>query len=282
MDPNTNVDHLIYLQDRLREFTDAFDEFMTMHVENVGPGATALGIAPAAFPKDGVDAKRLGELTDELDRLSGTLMELADVTSITMTVQGTGKIDPFINWSSFLRPKPLLEASDVRGCLLRAAGRLEGMRVRAEALAAPDLTPVRFHPLVWAAAQRLWNDGHRRHAVAAAAEAVSSQMKLLTGRNDASDTSLWQQAFSEKVPTEGRPRLRWPGNPVDQHVKTMNDGLRLFAPGANMVIRNPATHQDADLTEQDALERLGTLSILAKMVDGCVVERAAEAESAGA
>jgi hypothetical protein len=70
-----------------------------------------------------------------------------------------------------------------------------------------------------AAAQRLWNDGHRRHAVAAAAEAVSGQMKQLTDRNDAPDTSLWQQAFSKDEPLEGKPRLRWPGDTSDQDVK---------------------------------------------------------------
>ena len=49
------------------------------------------------------------------------------------------------------------------------------------------------------------------NAVAAAAEAVSGQMKQLTGRNDAPDTSLWQQAFSNAPSEPGKPRLRWPG-----------------------------------------------------------------------
>lgn len=186
-------------------------------------------------------------------------------------MQGAGKIDPFVNWSAFLRPKPVLEASDVRGCIRRATGRLEGLLARAEALAAPDLVPANFHSLVWAAAQRLWNDGHLPQAVAAAAEAVSGQMKQLTGRNDRPDTSLWQQAFSEKDPIEGSPRLRWPGNSADQGVRSMNDGLRQFAPGVNMVIRNPATHGNGDLSRQDALERLAALSVLAKFVDKCTV-----------
>lgn len=158
-------------------------------------------------------------MTSELHRLAGTLMDLSGVTSVRMNVQGVGAIDPFVNWASILQPKPVLEASNVAGWALQAAGRLEGLRARAKALAAPDLDPVRLHPLVWAAAQRLWNDGHRRHAVAAAAEAVSGQMKQLTDRNDAPDTSLWQQAFSKDEPLEGKPRLRWPGDTSDQDVK---------------------------------------------------------------
>lgn len=48
----------------------------------------------------------------------------------------------------------------------------------------------------------------------------------------------------------------------------MNDGLRQFAPGAQMTIRNPAAHGDA-MGEQDALERLAALSLLARWVDHC-------------
>lgn len=251
-----------------------FDEFMTFHVENIGPTAMARGLAPSVLAKEDADEERVHELVTELHRLAGTLMDLSEVTNIYMGVQGAGMIDPFTNWATILQPKPPLEASNVRGCAVQAAGRLEGLRAKAQALAAPTLDPVRFHPLVWAAAQRLWNDGHLRQAVAAAGEAVTGQMKQLTGRNDAADTSLWQQAFSEKAPEAGKPRLRWPGDLIDQDVKTMNDGLRLFAPGSNMVIRNPATHIDADLSEQDALERLATLSVLARFVDACRVESA--------
>ncbi len=60
----------------------------------------------------------------------------------------------------------------------------------------------------------------------------------------------------------------------------MNDGLRQFAPGANMVIRNPATHVDQDMSTQGALERLAALSLLARLVDRCAVETV-EPEAAG-
>lgn len=41
-----------------------------------------------------------------------------------------------------------------------------------------------------------------------------------------------------------------------------------------MVIRNPATHGDEDMTTQDALERLATLKLLARVVDRRAVESA--------
>ena len=126
-----------------------------------------------------------------------------------------------------------------------------------------------MHPLVWGAAQRLWRDRHFRLAVAAAAEALIAQVKSRTGRNDVPETGLWQEAFSERDPVPGKPRLRWPGDPADRTVKNMNDGLRLFAQGVQMTIRNTATHQTADLSEQDALGRLATLSLLARWLDEC-------------
>lgn len=48
--------------------------------------------------------------------------------------------------------------------------------------------------------------------------------------------------------------------------------LRQFAPGANTVIRNPETHDNEPLSEQAALERLATLSVLAHFVDHCEVD----------
>lgn len=149
--------------------------------------------------------------------------------------------------------------------------RLEGLKAKAEALSSPIIEPSLLHPLVWAAAQRLWNDGHVRQAVAASAEAVSGQMKQLTGRHNASDTSLWEQTFAITDPQEDKPLLRWPGDPEDQDVKTRQAGLLCFAPGVNMVIGNPATHLTEDFTEQDGLEQLATLSVLAKFLDRCVV-----------
>lgn len=274
MDPKINIEYLSYLTARLHDFIDTFDEFMALHVEHTEPGAVGRGLFPAVFPRDDADKTRIRDITSDLNRLAGTLMDLSGITDVRVGVQGAGSLDPFVNWETITMPRPLLEAANVRACCLQAAGRLEGLRARATALSSPTIDPVLLHPLVWAASQRLWNDGHLRHAVAAAAEAVTGQMKNLTGRNDAPDTSLWQQAFSNTRPEPGKPRLRWPGDPSDQNVKTMNDGLRQFSAGANMVIRNPATHDQNDLSEQEALERLATMSVLAHLVDECALETA--------
>lgn len=102
-------------------------------------------------------------------------------------------------------------------------------------------------------------------------------MKSLTGRNDLPETALWQETFSASEAEPGKPRLRWPGKQEDRDVKAMNGGLRQFAPGVQMTIRNGAAHGTDEMPEQLALERLAVLSLLARWVDECdLVEHSAD------
>ena len=128
---------------------------------------------------------------------------------------------------------------------------------------------MRPRPSAWHRCIRRCGDGHYRQAVSAGADGAIQLVKSRTGRNDISDTSQWQQAFSNNPPQPGQPRLRWPGDPANQTVKSMNEGLRQFAPGTQMTIRNPATHQPGEMSEQEASERLAVLSLLARWVDEC-------------
>lgn len=91
-----------------------------------------------------------------------------------------------------------------------------------------------------------------------------TNVKSTTGRNDIAETALWQQTFSDRSAVPGQPRLRWPGDPDNRDVKNMNEGLRQFAPGVQMTIRNPAAHSLDEFSEQEALERLAVLNLLAR------------------
>lgn len=156
MDVRTNSEYLEFLAGHLDEFKSAFEEFMTHHVENSGFGGMAVGMAPAVLPKDNSDKARVRVLTDELNRLAGALMDLSSVTGVRLAVRGAGMLDPFVNWQRMLEPKPLLDAPVVRGCCLQAAGRLEGLKAKAEALSSPAIEPSLLHPLVWAVEVK-WN-----------------------------------------------------------------------------------------------------------------------------
>jgi len=183
------------------------------------------------------------------------------LTGVFINVSGFGTVDPVDPvgaWHTVTRPKPVLEPQNIFDACDMAIGRLDGLIAKAYAEAPPTLGVATMHPLVWNAAKRLWRDGDYREAVASAAAALVAQVKIMTGRNDVVETDLWRQTFSADPPAPDKPRLRWPGEPSDRNVKSMNDGLRPFAPGVQLTIRNLATHVLSDLGEQEATEQLAT------------------------
>ena len=94
------------------------------------------------------------------------------------------------------------------------------------------------------------------------------QTKL--GRRDLSDVKLAREAFSEKDPKEGQSRLRFPAITDEQTQESMRQGVMSFGAGCFQAIRNPVGHlpnEENELTEQEALERLAALSLLARWID---------------
>jgi hypothetical protein len=135
---------------------------------------------------------------------------------------------------------------------------------------APQLAASAFHDLVWRAAAPQWDMDHRHDAVLAAAKAVNSLLQKKLGRRDVSEVKLAQEAFSEKDPTPGEPRLRFPGIPDDQTRESMREGAMSFGVGCFKAIRHPLGHRPDDeleMSEQEALERLAALSLLARWID---------------
>jgi hypothetical protein len=276
MDARKNPDYLASVARAVEDFRAALVDFLDLHVPNDSLGGLARGLAPAVFPRDGLDSEEIARRQAKVSRLSGLAASAAALTGVAIGVPGAGVVDPIASWQTITQPKPLLEASDVLGACDQILGRLEGLIAKAEAERPPDIGAGALHPTVWGAASRLWKDGHFREAVAGACEAVATMVKTRTRRNDIAETALWQQTFSEQDPRAGQPRLRWPGDPTDRDVSSMNSGLRSFAPGVQMTIRNGAAHGVGELGEQDALERLATLSLLARWIDECDLVEAPE------
>ena len=266
MDAKKNPAYLTAVSKTVTDFRDALVRFLALHVVN---DSVARGIAPAVFARDDANPSQIAQLSAEVGRAAGLASDAPGLTNMFIAVQGAGKVDPIAAWQTITQPKPLLEAADVLGACDQIIGRLNAMALKAEAELPPTIGTPGMHPLIWAAASRLWRDDHFRASVAAAADALVAQVKTLTGRNDVPETSLWQETFSEKDPQPGKPRLRWPGDPKDRNVRTMNEGLRLYAPGVQMTIRNPAAHSPDEMLEQEALERLAALSLLGRWVDAC-------------
>jgi hypothetical protein len=134
----------------------------------------------------------------------------------------------------------------------------------------PKLAAANLHAWIWNAAVSLWDDGHRREAVQAAATALFDHhlpAKLgVPGPTSAKDRV--SQAFQTNAPSPGRPRLRLDDYPDGTpNWTSQHEGAQFFGMGCAQLIRNLATHTGAQPDEQDALEELAALSALARLID---------------
>jgi uncharacterized protein (TIGR02391 family) len=267
-DADRNPDYLRELAGHVGEFRGAFVSFLELHTPTYeGPGR---GMVPPVMPLDGTDESELEARRAWVSTAAGRARRAPSLTGVRFGVQGvSGAVDPIAAWHTVTQPKPLLEPDNIIDACDQMIGSLEDLAARAEAEVPPTVDVAAMHPVVWGQAARLWRDGHYRQAVSAAADGVAQLVKSRTGGPELDDTARWNHAFSEKDPEPGRPRLRWPGDQTDRTVVSMNDGLRRFAPGAQLTIRNPATHGPGEMTQQEAVERLSVLSLLARWVDQC-------------
>ena len=138
--------------------------------------------------------------------------------------------------------------------------------------AGPTLAANRLHPWVWEAAASLWDGGHYDSAVHAAYKAVERQTQVSISRLDLDGKALYGQAFSVKDPKPGEQRLRFPDINRTEEPKrwtSAHEGAQNLGMGCAQGIRNPQAHPSPDLTEQEALEQLAALSVLARWVDEC-------------
>jgi hypothetical protein len=123
------------------------------------------------------------------------------------------------------------------------------------------------------AAREDWGNGHWRQAVASAAAMLNEVTQRRLGVHDISDSKLMGEAFLPEPPQKGRPRLRCPGDPANETVRAMQKGAQLFAMGAMMAIRNPATHRTINGNPASAAEQLAALSVIGRWVKYWDVER---------
>lgn len=136
---------------------------------------------------------------------------------------------------------------------------------------APTLAADRFHHWVWDAARTFWESRHYRAAVHAAASSINAHTQNKLGRTDVADDKLIQEAFSDRAPEPGRPRLRVAGDPTSPTTQSRQRGTLQMGLGAFFAIRNPAAHDSGEWTEQEALEQLAALSLLARLIDSSSV-----------
>jgi uncharacterized protein (TIGR02391 family) len=138
---------------------------------------------------------------------------------------------------------------------------------------APELSAAELHSWIWSGARSLWHSGHYREAVEGAIKKLNAETQNKVGRRDVSETDLFKQAFSMDEPKAGKPRLRRIKDDGSDTYKSVQRGAMTFAEGVFAGIRNPLSHEVGhELAEQEALEYLAALSVLARWVDASEVE----------
>ena len=134
----------------------------------------------------------------------------------------------------------------------------------------PSLAASRLHKWVWDAVKHLWDDGHYGPAVHEAAKAVELQTQLKIDRQDLDGKDLYAKAFTKDDPKPGAPRLRL--QHVDQvkqpkRWKSAHEGAQHLGMACAQGVRNPRAHGAEGISEQEAIEQLAVLSVLARWVD---------------
>ncbi|QIR69315.1 TIGR02391 family protein [Kocuria sp. KD4] len=133
---------------------------------------------------------------------------------------------------------------------------------------APELSATELHPWIWEGAKSLWRSGHYREAVGGAIRKLNAETQNKVGRRDVSETNLFKQAFSTDQPKADAARLRRMKDDGSDTYKSVQRGAMSLAEGVFAGIRNPLSHEvDQELSEQEALEYLAALSVLARWVD---------------
>ena len=162
-----------------------------------------------------------------------------------------------------------------REAAIRAKAELERQEEIRENLGddAPELSAANLHPWIWGGASSLWNSGHYREAVEGAIRKLNAETQNKLGRRDVSETDLFNQAFSEQPSAARNPRLHRMLDDGSKTFKSVQRGARMFAEGVFAGIRNPLAHEaDQEMPEQQALEYLASLSVLARWVDESTLE----------
>ncbi|MEV7214082.1 TIGR02391 family protein [Kitasatospora cineracea] len=139
---------------------------------------------------------------------------------------------------------------------------------------APLLSASSMHPWAWEGARSLWQSGHFREAVTAAARKVNAETQNRVGRRDVTEGPLFQNVFSVDVPKPGQPRLRLVPADGSKTFASVHRGAAAFAEGCFAAIRNPNSHEAGlpELPEHEALEQLAAFSVLARWVDTATLE----------
>lgn len=135
----------------------------------------------------------------------------------------------------------------------------------------PAINVAGLHPWVAGVAASLWEGGHHRQAVEDACRTIEVRLRAKLGIDGDTLTNLVTNAFTPNPAKSGETRLRFTQFKEGTTDWTnAHEGAMAFGRGCAMRIRNMYTHGQ-EPSEQEALESLAALSLLARWVDDAQV-----------
>ena len=182
------------------------------------------------------------------------------------------------NWNTENEKHDYFEFGAHQDAAMKLIARIDTQAETRERLGLCDSSPTisasSMHPIVWEAAKAQWNQENHAEAVSAVARAVNSMLQKRLDRRDVSESDLVRQAFSDKDPKPGKPRLRFPEIASDDTRESVRRGVMEFGAGCFAAIRNPLAHladDEIDISEQEALESLAAFSWFARRIDAATL-----------
>lgn len=124
-----------------------------------------------------------------------------------------------------------------------------------------EFRTLQIHLDIRRAAEQLFADGHYANAVEDACKALDMMVRLRSGRDDLSGTTLMEKVFSAKTPI-----LRY-SNLSNETERSEQQGMMHLFVGAVQAVRNPRAHALLDDDPDRALEMIEFLSFLAHSLD---------------
>jgi hypothetical protein len=132
---------------------------------------------------------------------------------------------------------------------------------------APAVDLNALHPWVSASSASLWSYGEHRQAVGEAARTIEVNLRAKLGLASGTGVPLVTGAFSKEAPKQGAPRLRFSEfTEGSENWMNAHEGAMSFGRGCMMRVRNLYQHGE-EPSEQEALEALAALSLLARWID---------------
>lgn len=127
-----------------------------------------------------------------------------------------------------------------------------------------------LHPEIYENCKKLWEDGHFREAVQKAGTSLDNYLQNKIRRFDISGTKLINEAFRNDDQL-GKNVIKVPEQINEETTKNYREGLKYLGLACMQYIRNISTHDAGELSENDALRQMMTMSLYLSGLDECEI-----------